>query len=169
MRQEDARDAACDPASLSTFASVEDLLVSILMIRRSARYRELLVEGTGLDGGVLSMRVLRAVSEIGKTSSEVSVSDVADRLFIEHSNASRAVDQVAARGLLVKRPSSLDRRRVVVAPSPQGERVISDLNSRRTAVHSRMIKHWDPQDILKLEELLAKLHGAYEDVTRFKI
>src|SRR4051794_13223704 len=87
----------------SQFVSVEELLVRLTTLRRQARYRQLLVEGTGLDGRVTTMRLVRAVDDLARLGMSPSVREVAERLVMEHSNTSRAVDQAVDQGLLTKR------------------------------------------------------------------
>lgn len=151
---------------LAAFGRVEDILVDIIVIRRNPGYRDLLVRGTGLDGRVTVMRVLRAVDDIRRHGGVASVSAVADRLVIEHSSASRAVDQVVAAGLAAKRPAADDARRVEIKLTRDGQQVIRALDRRRDDVYARLIDGWDPVDVHQLAELLDRLRKAYEELIR---
>jgi DNA-binding MarR family transcriptional regulator len=146
------------------FGVADDLIARITVLRRTSAYRALLARGTGLDGRVTTMRVLRAVSDIRRSGAAASVDAVAQRLLMAHSNASRAVDQAVAQGLLVKRQSAIDGRRVELEPSERGWRAVTELNVRRGAVHAQLVAGWTSEEVETLAGLLQRLGDAVEDV-----
>ena len=58
---------------------------------------------------------------------DVSISDVAERLQIRHHSASLLVDRAVKAELLTREKDSVDRRRVIVALTPKGERDLSQI------------------------------------------
>ncbi|MCR5978371.1 MarR family transcriptional regulator [Gordonia jinghuaiqii] len=157
---------SADDAAVPDLTKVEDLLQDLMTLRRTPRYRQLLVEGTGLDGRVTTMRVLRTVDVLARSGMSPSVGDLAQRLGMEHSNTSRTVDSVVDQGLLDKRKSTTDGRRFELTLTPRGERAIRELDDRRAKIHAEMTKGWRPDEVATLVELLEKLSSAYADLQR---
>jgi len=57
----------------------------------------------------------------------VSISDLAQQLLIKHNSAVGLVDRLVGRGLVVRHPSTVDRRKVELRLSTQGRRVLAEL------------------------------------------
>ena len=155
-----------DAAATADLAQVEELLSRLTTLRRTPRYRQLLVEGTGLDGRVTTMRVLRTVDILTRSGIAPSVGDLAQRLGMEHSNTSRTVDAVVEQGLLNKQKSAADGRRIELSLTPRGRRSIRELDERRARVHAEMIDERPAEDMATLVALLEKLCATYEDLQR---
>ncbi|MBD0860279.1 MarR family transcriptional regulator [Gordonia sp. zg691] len=155
-----------DGAAVPDFARVEELLIALTTLRHTPRYRQLLVEGTGLDGRVTTMRVLRGVDILTRPGRAPSVGDLAQRLGMEHSNTSRTVDAVVEQGLLSKQRSATDGRRIELSLTPRGERCIRELDDRRGKVHAEMTEGWQPEETAALVGLLEKLCATYENLQR---
>lgn len=113
-----------------------------------------------LDGSVTTMRVIRAVDDLSRKSGP-SIGEVAERLGMEHSNTSRAVDQAVEQGLVEKEPSSTDGRRTELKLTRKGHQAIQDLNVRREDVHADLMTGWDGDETRRLAELLEKLLSSY--------
>lgn len=70
----------------------------------------------------------------------VSISDLAQQLLIKHNSAVGLVDRLVGRGLVVRDPSTVDRRKVELRLSPQGRRVLADL----AAMHRSELRRIGP-------------------------
>ena len=57
----------------------------------------------------------------------VSIGDLAQQLLIKHNSAVGLVDRLVGRGLVVREPSTVDRRKVELRLSAQGRRVLAEL------------------------------------------
>ena len=57
----------------------------------------------------------------------VSVGDLAQQLLIRHNSAVGLVDRLAGAGLVIREPSSADRRKVELRLSPRGKQVLAKL------------------------------------------
>jgi DNA-binding MarR family transcriptional regulator len=145
--------------------SIEDSLIRLMIVRRQPAYRQLLAAGTGLEGRIATMRTLRAISALSERGSAPSVREVAERLGIEQSNTSRAVDYAVQRGFVVKIQSADDGRRLELTLTDLGASVISDLDTRRNEIHREMLSNWSNEDVRQLATLLEKLLTAYDDLT----
>jgi DNA-binding MarR family transcriptional regulator len=144
--------------------TVEELLIRVHGLRRHPRYRALLAEGTGFEARISTMRILRAVDGLAHYGSSPSIREVAERLGMEHSNASRAVDECVERKLILKCQSAADGRRIELSVTPRGQLAIRRLNERREAVHRQLLRNWETTEIETLERLLVKLASGYEDL-----
>lgn len=63
----------------------------------------------------------------------VSVSELAGRLHLRHHSAVGLVDRLAKRGLVRRRPSREDRRRVEISLTARGEALIARLSAAHLA------------------------------------
>jgi len=141
---------------------VDDQLIRITVLRHKPAYRSRLVAGTGLDNRVTTMRVLRSVSNLSAAGTSPSIGDVAERLQLDQSSASRAVDITVQQGYLRKVPSDVDGRRTDLVITDEGTRVLSELARVRTAVLEEIFADWEVDDVEKLLQLLSRLGDAYE-------
>jgi len=143
---------------------VEELLVRLMILRRQPAYRELLTRGTGLAGRPATMRLLRAVDALTRAGDKPSLGDVADRMGIEQSNASRTVDYAVERGFIAKAKAEDDARRLELTLTEEGTSVIVELNARRDRLHRDMFRTWSDAEVGTMIELLEKLCRSYESV-----
>jgi DNA-binding MarR family transcriptional regulator len=60
----------------------------------------------------------------------MTINDLAQQLFLKHNSAVGLVDRLAADGLLVRTPSSVDRRKVELRLTARGSRLLSRLAQR---------------------------------------
>lgn len=70
-----------------------------------------------------AMLVLRGCPE----DQRVSINDLAQQLFIKHNSAVGLVDRLAQQGLIVREPSSVDRRKVELQLTRRGRQVLAKL------------------------------------------
>jgi DNA-binding MarR family transcriptional regulator len=79
------------------------------------------------------------------------VGDLAERLQLRHHSVVGLVDRLASAKLVVRAPSTRDRRQVLVALTPHGEQVLERLSS----AHSTELKRVGPKLTLFLRQLRA--------------
>jgi DNA-binding MarR family transcriptional regulator len=85
-------------------------------------------EAAAAEAGLTShhyqaMLILRACPE----NARVSINDLARELFIKHNSAVGLVDRLVSEGLVTRETSSSDRRKVELALSARGRRVLAKL------------------------------------------
>jgi DNA-binding MarR family transcriptional regulator len=141
---------------------VEELLVQLTKLRRHSRYRQLLAEGTGFEASIATMRIIRAVEQLARSGQLPSIGELAERLGMEQANTSRAIDQAVERGLVLKRQSQSDGRRIEVCLTDTGQRAIRKLDARRKVVHKQLLASWSADEVSQLTTQLEKLCGSYE-------
>jgi DNA-binding MarR family transcriptional regulator len=89
------------------------------------------------------------------------VSDVAHRLGVDLSVASRQVAALADEGHVERRPDDRDRRAQLVAVTPAGVRVLEDSHQRMVAAFSRVLDGWSDEDVAALTGGLQRLRDDF--------
>jgi DNA-binding MarR family transcriptional regulator len=106
-------------------------------LRQFVRFSEDAAAAVGLTSQhYQAMLILRACPEDGS----VTINDLAHELFIKHNSAVGLVDRLAEEGLVVREPSSTDRRKVELRLSARGRRVLAKL----AAVHRDELQRIGP-------------------------
>ena len=85
-------------------------------------------EAAAAQQGLTSQHYQAMLILRGWTGDEpVSISDLAQQLLIKHNSAVGLVDRLVGRGLVLREPSTVDRRKVELRLSAQGRRVLAEL------------------------------------------
>src|SRR3954451_8408160 len=84
------------------------------------------------------LKTLMLLNELPPTS-PLSLKEVAERLGISLPAASRAVDPLVRRGLVVRREDDLDRRIKRVSTTPEGDALIQRLMSARVTALTELL------------------------------
>src|SRR5919197_1282593 len=117
-------DIATTTLSSDTVSVANRLRPVLLKLARELR-RE--IHSLGVTGGQVSLLVLiRGAPGIG-------VRELAQLEHISVPGMSKYVDRLERAGLVARTPSGLDRRRVGLTITPDGERVLRSVKSKRTA------------------------------------
>lgn len=140
---------------------LDDLLTAARLAVQRPEYRRRLLRGLDIPGGIATVRVLRAVA-IMSGSSAPSIKDVASRLAVEHSTASRGVDAAVRSGLLSKRPCADDQRRARLVLTSEGRTVLKRTSARRQEILEDVTKGWPPEHIVRMIELLDALRVGFD-------
>lgn len=83
---------------------------------------------------------------------QVTVSELAERLQIQHHSAVGLVDRMVMQDLVVREPGEVDRREVYISLTPQG----SDILAQLSAAHRQELRRIGPQLHLLWEQLTAE-------------
>jgi DNA-binding MarR family transcriptional regulator len=137
-------------------SELDALLTRVRAAIQRPGYRRRILSGLDVPGGISTLRSLRAV-EVLSRSRDPSIGDVATRMAVEHSTASRNVDAAAKAGLLSRRPCKEDLRRTLLELTPKGKALLKDTSSRRRALIGEVTEGWTAADIERLVELLDAL------------
>ncbi len=90
------------------------------------------------------------------------VSDVAARLHVDLSVASRQVAALDRAGHVSRTPDGDDRRALVVALTDGGRDVLRDTHQRMVAAFGEALSGWSERDIADLTAGLARLRSDFE-------
>jgi DNA-binding MarR family transcriptional regulator len=89
------------------------------------------------------------------------VSDVAQRLGVDLSVASRQIASLAAEGYVERREDSRDRRAQLVAVTRAGRKVLRESHRRMVAGFTRVLEGWSDEDVNALTGGLERLRDDF--------
>lgn len=93
-----------------------------------------------------------------------TVTDVAGGLRISNPAATKLVDRLEARGLVVRLPRTGDRRQVRLALTPRGQETLAEVTRKRNLALLRILQRMDPGARQALEAgLRGFLHAALQE------
>lgn len=93
-------------------------------LRKFLRFSEMSAARAGLTSQhYQAMLVLRGCPD----DKRVTINDLAQQLLIKHNSAVELVDRLAREGLVVRKPSSADRRKVELRLTARGRQVLAKL------------------------------------------
>jgi DNA-binding MarR family transcriptional regulator len=93
------------------------------------------------------------------------VSDVANRLSINISVASRQVNALLSAGYVQQEPDQDDRRAHLITVTEEGERVLVECHSRLVEAFAEALEDWSPDQIA---ELAGRLDALRADFSRHR-
>ena len=106
-------------------------------LRGFLRFSEAAAGEAGLTGRhYQAMLVLRACPD----ERRVTINDLAQQLLIKHNSAVGLVDRLVHEGLMVREPSSVDRRKVELRLTARGREMLAKL----AAMHRRELQRLGP-------------------------
>jgi DNA-binding MarR family transcriptional regulator len=89
------------------------------------------------------------------------VSDVAHRLGVDLSVASRQIASLAAEGYVERREDPHDRRAQLVAVTRPGRKVLRESHRRMVAAFTRVLENWSDEDVNALTSGLDRLREDF--------
>jgi len=143
---------------------------AMVRIRRSQTRRTLArlagdEDGAASDPGLTS--VVDAVEEGPERSDrEVTVGDVAQRLGVDPSRASRLVTRAIESGHVARVASQADGRRVGLELTPAGREHAEAVHRSRQTTFDRLMRYWPARDREDLARLLTRFTDALADDAR---
>jgi DNA-binding MarR family transcriptional regulator len=140
---------------------LDDLLAAVRLAVQRPAYRRRLLRGLDIPGDITTVRLLRAVETLSGSGAP-SIKDVAARLGVEHSTASRGVDSAVRSGLLSKQPCTDDQRRARLALTSPGRSVLKKTSARRRELLEDVTEGWPVEDIARMIELLDALRVGFD-------
>ncbi|HXV34159.1 MAG TPA: MarR family transcriptional regulator [Gaiellaceae bacterium] len=111
----------------------------------------------GITGGQASL--LWAI----RTSPGIGVRDLAEQEGVSPPAMTAYVDRLEAAGLVARTRSERDRRRVELALTDEGVRVLRSARSRRTAWLAARLKRLEPDELAAIEDALPALRKLIGD------
>jgi DNA-binding MarR family transcriptional regulator len=101
---------------------------------------------------------LRALDVVAEA--DVRVGQLASRVGIDDTTATRLVDRLVASGLVERRSSPDDRRATVVALTRAGDKLMRQVAAERQRFFADVLNALDPDEREELVRLTAKAAGA---------
>lgn len=130
---------------------IEDALLRV--VKATARRAKAAVRRVAPDLEPAAYGLLYRLAENGP----IRVTELADRLGIDASTASRHVSRLENTQMVERRPDPSDARAVLVDLTDLGRSVFEALRHRRRAGLEAVLADWSPEDLAELAELLERL------------
>ena len=105
--------------------------------------------------------VLDAVRRV-EIAGEVTVGAIADIMRIDPSRASRIVAEMVSRGVLRRKASQADARRIVVVLTALGQRLVSEIQAQKLSVVEGIVADWPAEDVEAFSRLFDQFVSGFE-------
>lgn len=122
--------------------TIDQLDRAFLRLRRFLSAPPVLPDGEG-KVELSALLVVDAAVE----SAPATVKDIAERLVVTHSTASRLVTAAVEAGVVVRAPAPADRRTMLVEPTPQGLQLLKRAIEFRHARLRRIVDDWNEEEV----------------------
>jgi DNA-binding MarR family transcriptional regulator len=93
----------------------------------------------------------------------IGVVDLADRVGRDYTTVSRQLAKLASLKLVERRVDAKDRRVREAAIAPKGKIMTEAVDAARERVGRRILKTWDPREVIELLRLMRKFAAAIKD------
>ncbi len=134
---------------------INDFLASMHIF--SSAINELIAEQLHTElGGTLTIPQLKLIKLIAKTNLE-SLSDAAAFLGVTNAAASKAVDRLVRRGLVLRKESTDDRRATRLELTDRGTEILRQYETAQNRVLEGLFRQFMPDDFIQTAELLDQL------------
>lgn len=104
------------------------------------------------------------IAMAAKAASPLSQSELADRLGVEGATMVAMVDRLVKAGLVVREPSTTDRRIKRVVLTEAGKLLYGKVLAEAAAFRKELLVDFDPKKLLVATELLESLQGAIDTI-----
>lgn len=125
----------------------------------------LAIQNVAPDLELSHLDVLDAVRR-AEAAGEVTVGAVAEILRIDPSRASRIVAEMVTRGVLRRKASQADARRIVVVMSALGQRLLAEVQAQKRVLIGDIVGNWSEDDLETFSRLFDEFIGGFEDAFR---
>ena len=105
------------------------------------------------------LRILRAAG-----LKPLSVNEILDQMVQKSSNVTRIVDKLAAKGLVERKLSKLDRRRMEITITNSGAELLVELDQRVHGFHEPYINNLNAEEAMRLRHLIEKLRDTGSEI-----
>jgi DNA-binding MarR family transcriptional regulator len=99
----------------------------------------------------------------------VRVSDVAHRLAVDLSVASRQVAALTKAGYAQRERDTADGRAQLVSSTKRGHQVLADCHRRMVAAFGAAVADWSLEDLVTLTELLGRLRADFDALHEIEV
>src|SRR6267142_1102923 len=104
------------------------------------------------------------IAVVAKAREPLSQSELADRLVVEGATMVAMVDRLVKAGLVVREPSTTDRRVKRVVLTPAGNLLFDTVKTEAAAFSKELLANMDPEALLVATEVLEGLQGIIDSM-----
>jgi len=162
-----ARSNGLSEAAAEAVAAIDAVLNKV---RRSIQRRDfgrLILARIDPSLEVSHLDVIIAIAHnpaVGDTpQDEVTVGNIAERLGIDPSRASRISADIVERGYALRVASQLDARRICLRLTVRGERLVTAVRQTKWRIFAEALAQWDEQELVTFARLLERFAGWATD------
>ena len=162
-----ARSNGLSEAAADAVAAIDAVLNKV---RRSIQRRDfgrLILARIDPSLEVSHLDVIIAIAHnpaVGDTpQDEVTVGNIAERLGIDPSRASRISADIVERGYALRVASQLDARRICLRLTVRGERLVTAVRQTKWRIFAEALAQWDEQELVTFARLLERFAGWATD------
>ena len=105
-----------------------------------------------------------AIAVAAKAHAPLSQSELADRLAVEGATMVAMVDRLVEAGLVVREPSTTDRRIKHVVLTQAGNLLYDKVQTEAAAFRKELLANIDPKALLVTTDLLERLEGIIDSL-----
>ncbi len=102
------------------------------------------------------------IAVAAKAATPLSQSELADRLAVEGATMVAMVDRLVKAGMVVREPSTTDRRVKRILLTPAGSVLYANVRAEAAAFRKELLADVDPKKLLAATELLEGLQGSLD-------
>lgn len=167
-----AEEAGISHRGAEAVASIDEVMIRIrrAMMRRDLGRQILSRLDSGLE--LIHLDALWAVDSEIPDAAEVTVGQVATRLEVDPSRASRIVAELVEKGYLLRVASQADARRICLGLTEQGQLLLTDVRAMKWGAFSRALSNWHEDEIVLFARLLDRFStwttDAFPDESKAK-
>jgi DNA-binding MarR family transcriptional regulator len=143
----------------SAVRQIEAFVGQVADMARLPGYRTRLLAVAGVDLHQSGLSILSVLEREGP----LGVSELAVRLGVDQSTASRQVRPLEAAGLVERGPDPVDRRASLLRPTEEGLRLRARVRSAWLADIAWAVDDWDPAEREQLGRLLERFGARWRD------
>ncbi len=104
------------------------------------------------------------IAVAAKARTPLSQSELADRLGVEGATMVAMVDRLVKAGLVIRQPSTTDRRVKRVVLTQTGDVLYDKVRAEAVAFRKELLANMEPKALLTATELLEKLQGILDSM-----
>ncbi len=133
-------------------------------LRRGASGMSLRAHLTGTLDHRLELAQLDALEIVASEPEGWRMTDFADALHVNPSNATRAVDRLEQLGLAERSRAAEDKRVVTVRSTPEGRRLVQKVSRLKAQGVSRLLEVFDEDELSQFAEYLERFVGSIDQL-----
>ncbi|MGO1118136.1 MarR family winged helix-turn-helix transcriptional regulator [Rhodovibrionaceae bacterium A322] len=111
----------------------------------------------------LSMPEWRVIAHLS-AEEQISVRDIGQKVELDRSTVTRAVQRLELKGLIEKTVDARDRRLMSISLTPAGWTLFEQMTPLATGLQDSLLSELGPEDSKALDRIFAKLHASLDQL-----
>jgi DNA-binding MarR family transcriptional regulator len=141
--------------------TIDSFIEFIETVARSPFQRERVLDAAATKLSGAGLNALRLIARNGP----IAGTDVARRLGVDQSTASRQIRPLEDAGLVARTTDEADRRVAWLEATDEGRAVLERIHGQRREDAERVLQDWSAKDVSELARLLARFQQSMMDTS----